>query len=121
MPQEPPAKTTLRSVRELTGYGVAAEDGDAGRIADFIVDDQSWALRYLVVDTSWLPLSRKVLISMDWIEGINWVDQKIPVSVTSAQVEGAPEFDPRAPVNEEQETVLYDYYGRPRGRADLQR
>lgn len=108
-------------MRELTGYGVVAKDGDAGRIADFIVDDQSWALRYLVVDTSWLPLSRKVLIATDWIEEVDWVDQKIRVDVTSAQVEGASELDPRAPVNEEQETVLYDYYGRPRGRAGLHR
>ncbi|MEJ2325580.1 MAG: PRC-barrel domain-containing protein [Chromatiaceae bacterium] len=111
----------MRSVRELTGYGVVAKDGDTGRIADFIVDDQSWALRYLVVDTSWLPLSRKVLIATDWIEEVDWVDQKIRVDVTSAQVEGASELDPRAPVNEEQETVLYDYYGRPRGRAGPQR
>jgi hypothetical protein len=121
IPEERPQDTTLRSVREVTGYGVATTDGDAGRITDFIVDDQSWALRYLVVDTSWLPLSKKVLIATDWIEEVSWVDRQIRVDVTSEQVEEAPKLDTRVPVNEAQETVLYDYYGRPRGRPDLQR
>jgi hypothetical protein len=36
----------LRSAREVTGYAIQARDGALGHVEDFIVDDESWALRY---------------------------------------------------------------------------
>lgn len=117
VPQEYLDAVHLRSLREVTGYRVSAKDGDAGRIVDFVVDDRSWAMRYAVVDRSRLPFSRKVLIAVDWIDQVSWVDREVRVDLGSEQIAGAPEFDPRVPVNEELEVVLYDYYGRPRGRA----
>lgn len=116
-PEEQPDATHVRSVREVTGYKVSAKNGDdAGRIVDFVVDDLSWALRFAVVDRSRLPFSKKVLIATEWIEEVSWVYREVRVDVTAEQIEGAPEFDPSAPVNEVQETTLYDYYGRPQGR-----
>jgi hypothetical protein len=54
----------LRSVKELQGYAIRAIDGDIGQVHDFYFDDQSWLIRYLVVDTgNWLP-GRRVLISL---------------------------------------------------------
>jgi hypothetical protein len=116
-PQGPPEAVHLRSLREVTGYQVAATDGEAGRIVDFVVDDRSWALRFAVLDTSRLPFSKKLLIATEWIDEVSWIDQQIRVGVTAEQIKGAPEFDSRTPVNEAQETVLYDYYGRRRGLA----
>lgn len=116
-PDEHPDATHLRSLREVTGYRVVGSDEAAGWLDDFIVDDRTWALRFAVVDLSRLPLSRKVLVSVDWIEAVDWVDREIRVEVSAEQIEGAPDFDPAAPVNEAQQTLLYDYYGRPRGRA----
>jgi len=74
--------------------------------------------RYAVLEKSRLPVSRKVLVAIEWIEEVSWVDQQVRVDIPVAQIEGAPELDPRTPVNEELESVLYDFYGRPRGRAD---
>jgi hypothetical protein len=116
-PEEDPEATRLRSVREVTGYRVSGRDGEPGRVADFIVDDRTWALRFLVVDTSRLPFSRRVLLAVEWIDEVDWVDQKVHVDLPAERIEEAPEFDPREPLNEARETVYYDYYGRPRGRA----
>jgi sporulation protein YlmC with PRC-barrel domain len=124
--QNPPAEvpephqeaTQVRSVREVTGYRIAAEEGEgAGHVEDLLVDDTTWTLRYLVIDRSRLPFSRKVLLAVEWIEDVDWVDRTLRVGVTEAKIAEAPEYDPREPVNEAKETVLYDYYGRPRGRA----
>ena len=41
----------LRSANEVRGYHIQGSDGAIGHIEDFIVDDESWEVRYLVVDT----------------------------------------------------------------------
>jgi len=115
-------QTHLRSLDEVRGYGVYAtgKDGDehVGRLADLIIDDRTWEIRQLVVDTSRLPLSKRVLLPASVIEGIDWAERRIQAGVAAERIEDAPEFDPREPVNEKQEAVLYDYYGRRRGPAD---
>ena len=104
----------LRSAREVAGYHIQASDGSIGHVEDFIVDDATWDLCYLVVDTgNWLP-GRKVLISPQWVvEPISWIESTVNVVLTREQVKESPVFDPTAPVNREYETRLYDYYGRP--------
>ncbi|MGA2506006.1 MAG: PRC-barrel domain-containing protein [Chitinispirillaceae bacterium] len=67
----------LRSTRQVTGYHIHATDGEIGHVEDFMVDDENWTIRYLVVDTgNWL-LGRKVLISPKWIKKVNWADTSV--------------------------------------------
>ena len=104
----------LRSVKEVGGYHIAASDGDVGHVEDFLIDDQTWILRYLVMDTrNWLP-GRKVLVSPQWLESIHWVNEKVYIDLSTDAIRNSPEFDPSQPVNRQYETELYDYYGRPR-------
>ncbi|OHB78534.1 MAG: hypothetical protein A2Z25_02025 [Planctomycetes bacterium RBG_16_55_9] len=108
------ADSHLRSTQEVTGYRIHATDGDIGHVEDFVLEDESWGLRYLVVDTkNWLP-GRSVLISPQWIEQISWPDSKVWTDLSSEQIKDSPRYDPSAPVNQEYETRLYDYYGRPK-------
>ncbi|MGD2121258.1 MAG: PRC-barrel domain containing protein [Gemmatimonadota bacterium] len=103
----------LRSVEAVTGYHISAADGEVGHVEEFIVDDQAWALRYMVVDTrNWLP-GRKVLISPDWVEDFDWEEEEASVAMEQGQIRNSPEYDPRAPINRGQEARLYDFYGRP--------
>lgn len=103
----------LRSADEVAGYHIDASDGEMGKVADFIADTDSWAIRYLVVDTrAWLP-GRQVLVAPAWIDEIDWEGRLLRVELTREQIEDSPEYDPEAPVNREYETRLYDYYGRP--------
>ena len=67
----------LHSAREVTGYYVQAADEDVGHVEDFLVDDRTWAIRYIVVDTrNWLP-GRKVVISPGWIKTVSWDDSRV--------------------------------------------
>ena len=119
LPKEPPDdETHLRSVDEVSGYSVrTSQNESAGHVADFIFDDQTWAIRYVVLDTSYLPFSKKRLIATELIVEVNWIDRDLKLEVTAEQLEQAPPYDPAALINEESETVLYDYYGRPRARV----
>lgn len=104
----------LRSVQEVRGYGIHARDGAIGHVEDFILDDETWALRYLVVDTrDWLP-GKKVLVATAWIAGVRWADRAVTLDLTRQSVQDSPAYDPAAPVNRRLEERLYDYYGRPR-------
>lgn len=105
--------STLRSTKEVTGYHIEASNGEIGHVEDFIVDEDDWTIRYVVVDTrNWLP-GKKVLIAPWMIHSVSWDEAKVHLQMTRDQVQAAPEFDPSAPVNREFEAQFYDYYGRP--------
>src|SRR5262245_39640155 len=72
----------LRSARDVMDYYIEATDGDIGHVEDFLVDDQAWAIRYLVVDTrNWWP-GKKVVISPEWIKRVSWRDSRVYVDMT---------------------------------------
>jgi hypothetical protein len=103
----------LRSYREVSGYHIAARDRDIGHVDDLIVEDRSWILRYIVVDTrNWLP-GRHVLVAPNWFTEILWAERSIRTDLTAEQIENSPEYNPGAPINREYEQQLYDFYGRP--------
>jgi hypothetical protein len=106
--------TNLRNSREVANYYIHAEDGDLGKVADFIIDDEAWVIRYVVVNTgSWLT-GKSVLISTQWISEISWADHCVSVNLTQDEIEKSPVFDPSETVNRDYEENLYDYYGRPK-------
>lgn len=102
----------LRSVGEVTGYHIQAEDGEIGHVEDFIADTDLWVIRYLAVATrNWLP-GRKVLLAPNWIREVSWHERKVFVDLTREVIRESPEYDPGEAVNRQYETGLYDYYGR---------
>lgn len=116
-----PVKTTtaveesanLRSSREVCGYAIEAADGDIGHLEDFILDDEKFVLRYVIVDTqNWLP-GRKVLVAVPWVERIDWTGRALHINLTKQQIKDGPGYDPSEPVNRRYEARLYDFYGRP--------
>jgi uncharacterized protein YrrD len=106
-------ETVLRSVSEICGYHIQAADGEVGHVHDFIFDDETWTIRYLVADTrNWLP-GRKVLLAPAWLKEVHWAGSDVTTSLSRDAVKNSPEFDPSVPVNRKYESQLYDYYGRP--------
>ncbi len=104
----------LRSTREVAGYRIHATDGQIGHVEDFIISDEDWVIRYLVVDTRhWLP-GRSVLVSTEWVRNISWERREVWVDVSRQMIEDSPPYDPSAPVNREYEVQMYDFYGRPK-------
>ncbi len=110
---DPKADSHLRSARTVTGYAVDGGDDVLGHIADFIVDDETWAVRYLVVDTQTWWSGKKVLVSPQWAREISWKDEAIRTDIPRQVLKNSPEWNAHQPVNREYEVRLYDYYGRP--------
>jgi len=103
----------LRIAREVRGYNIEGTDAPIGHVEDFIVDDETWEVRYLVIDTSNWWFGKKVLVAPQWASRISWEDKKVYVDLSRAAIQNSPEWDSCAPVNRAYETRLYDYYGRP--------
>jgi uncharacterized protein YrrD len=103
----------LRSSAEVSGYDIQASDGSIGHVSDFIFDDESWAIRYLLVDTrNWWPGGKKVLIATPWIDEIVWSEQHVKVGLSREQIKNSPEFDETTVMDRDYETRLHQAYGR---------
>ena len=99
----------LRNTNIVTGYHVQALDGEIGHVADFIIDDATWTIRYWVVATrNWWP-GKKVLILPKWIQEIDWDDSIVKVSRFRSSIQGAPEFTDVLELTPEYEMALADY------------
>jgi hypothetical protein len=103
----------LRSAADVRGYGIQGSDEAIGHIEDFIVDDETWEVRYLVIDTSNWWFGKRVLVAPHWANRISWAEKKVYVDMSRQAVKDSPEWTAAAPVNREYEARLYDYYGRP--------
>lgn len=103
----------LRSTDEIVGYRVVAGDDEAGHVADLILDDSEWVIRYLVVDLgTWLP-GKEVLLAPEWAREVRWDKRSIFIDLERKDLEKGPEFDAKTPVNRRYEEKVYDFYGRP--------
>jgi hypothetical protein len=90
----------------------SANDGEIGHVDDFLVDDENWTIRYVVVDTrNWWP-GKKVLISPEWIRSVSWTDSRVYVDLSRDTIKNGPEYDPSTPLSREYENRLYKHYGR---------
>jgi hypothetical protein len=120
-PGEPASDPHLRSARDVTGYHIEATDGSIGHVSDFIVNDETWAVRYMVVATSnWWP-AKSVLIAPAWASRISWLDRKVYVDMTRDAVKRSPEWSTTFPIQQDYEELLHRHYGRIPGWASRDR
>jgi len=83
----------LRSTHRIAGYRIHATDGEIGHVSDFILDDNSWKLIYLVVVTkNWFG-GKKVLISVQDIREIRWVESEIYIDISVNAVKQSKTLD----------------------------
>jgi len=103
----------LRSVSIVTGYFLETLDDGLGHVDDFLIDDDTWDIRYLVVDTrNWWP-GRKVLVSPRWVDEISWEQSRVRLSLVRENVKNAPEYNPQRDVERDYEERLHAHYGLP--------
>jgi hypothetical protein len=108
----------LRSCKEVMSYHIHATDGEIGHVRGLLVEDETWAIRYIVVDTSNWWLGHRVLIAPQWIQKVSWSDTTVHVNRTRQAVKGAPPYDSATQLDREQEMDIYRHYGRPGYWAD---
>ena len=103
----------LRNSAHLKGFTIRATDGELGTVDQFYFDDETWAIRYLVVETGgWLG-GRQVLISPISVVHADWEAERLDVALTKKQVENSPNIDTHQPVSRQHEAEYYGYYGYP--------
>ncbi len=83
----------LRSSREVRGYKIQARDGNLGQVHDLIVDDSTWRLTYLVVDTGGWLSGRQVIVSPSFVQRIDWDKSIVQVDLERETIQQSPEFD----------------------------
>ena len=103
----------LRSCRSVVGHHVHATDGDLGHVEDFLADEHTWAIRYLIVDTSNWWGGHQVLIAPQWITAVSWSDAKVSVDLTRQAIKEAPSYDPAAHLGRQQEQSIDEHHDRP--------
>jgi len=102
----------LRSSQDVTGHHIQAMDGEIGHVEDFIIDDETWAIRYLIINTrNWWP-GKIVLISTRWIERVSWIESKVFVNLTRDTIRTSPEYPEDSLLTREYETSLHGHYNR---------
>lgn len=94
----------------IHGYRLEASDGHLGSVADLLFDDQSWIIRWLVVDTGhWLP-GRQVLLPVSALGLPDAGARAMPVHLTMQQVRDAPDVSADLPVSRQMEQHLAAHY-----------
>ena len=101
----------LWNTSSINGYAIEASDGRLGTVTDFLFDDASWLVRWLVVDTGkWLS-GRKVLLPVSALGHIDQKKEQFSVRLTMQQIKDSPNIDADQPVSRQMETHVYHYYG----------
>jgi hypothetical protein len=103
----------LRSCNAVMKYHVHASDGDIGHVQGLLVDDETWAIRYLIVDTSHWWLGHQVLLATQWIADVNWFSSNVTVTLSRKTLRDAPPYDATSPLDRDQEIAVFEYYERP--------
>ncbi|MGD0815255.1 MAG: PRC-barrel domain-containing protein [Verrucomicrobiota bacterium] len=102
----------LRSTDALTGFHLQALNGEIGHVEDFVIDDETWAIRYLIVNTHNLWPGRKILFSPQWIENVAWVESKVFVNLSREAIKRSPEYTEEFLLTRDYETELHRHYHR---------
>jgi uncharacterized protein YrrD len=76
----------LRSTHEVTGYEIQTTDGAIGQVSGLMVDDRSWLVHELVVETGHWYSGKEILVSPSKIERISYEDSKVFVSLTKEDI-----------------------------------
>lgn len=87
------ADERLDSVKTTSGYHIRARNGEIGHVDDFLIGQDSWRIRYLLVDTSnWIG-GRSVIVSSDAVERVDKEDNQIYVAADRDVIKNAPELE----------------------------
>jgi len=101
----------FRSLRTLVNAPVITSDGDEKGVRNFLFDDQSWSIRFLVVDVgNWLN-RRLVVVSTAAVDEPDWTRKAVPAHLTKEELLKSPHVDSHKPVSRQQQLALREHFG----------
>jgi hypothetical protein len=102
----------LQNLNALMGASVLASDGEFGSVRDFLFDDRSWLIRYVMVEVgSWFK-RREVVLPVAALESLNWKARKFNVRLTREQLCDSPDIGTEKSVSRQQEIAMEEYFGK---------
>ena len=96
----------LRSLYVMLDYHLAATDGELGRVHDFLFDDESWVVHYLVAETASPTGKRKALVLPFVVGQPDWQMRRLPVLLTSEQIRTGPPLESDLPISRQRKSGL---------------
>lgn len=102
----------LRSTKAVTGHHIQAIDGEIGHVEDFIIDEETWSIRYLIIDTKNWWGGKKVLVSPQWIDRISWEESKVFINLSQESIKQSPEYSDDLLLTRDYEDKLFNHYSR---------
>lgn len=102
----------LRSYRAVIRSRIHATDGEMGHVTDMLVDDDAWAIRYLIVNTGHWWAGHHVVIAPQWITSVSWAEGTVSTDLSREAVRHAPPYDLAVQLSRQQEQSTYEHYGR---------
>ena len=83
----------LDSVKQTSGYHIHARNGEIGHVDDFLIGQDSWRIRYLLVDTSnWIG-GKSVIVSSQAVERVDKADNRFYVDADRDAIANAPTLE----------------------------
>jgi len=83
---ERPEDSHLRSTNAILGYHIQATDGALGTVCDFVMDDESWSIREVLVETGHWYAGKAIMINPSVISQISYDESKLFVNLTKADI-----------------------------------
>ncbi|MEZ5292298.1 MAG: PRC-barrel domain-containing protein [Vicinamibacterales bacterium] len=106
-PADAEAEAHLHSARAVTGYDIAAADGRIGHFHGFLVDEDSWAIRYLEVTTGHWIGRTAVAVAREALGHVDWPERVVTVGLTRHEIETGPRVDRLEREQERRESPLH--------------
>lgn len=103
-------EVSLRSMNEIKGYTVHVKDGEIGKVSDFLLDHQTWDIRYLEINVGGFLQKEHIILLPSAVEEINALDKTITIDVEKNKIDNAPHYEDYSNLTREDEESLYAHY-----------
>ena len=100
----------LRSMHEVVGYKIYGVDEKIGKVEDFVLDTDTWQIRYIVVDSKGILASANKLLAASWVRDIVWHERKVVVNIDKKTFESAPKVDES--ITHDDEMAVFSHFNR---------
>lgn len=100
----------LHSSNDVMGYQISTNNGQLGQIVDMIIDDETWAIQYLVVGSKKELDNKRILIAPEHIDWISWKQKSVSVSLDKEKIQECPNFNLTMPILNDRRDLLYEQF-----------
>ena len=104
----------LRSTREVVGYRVREPGEEVGTVTDFLIEDTTWAVRYLCIETAEDIGGGTLFISPHWVQEISWLERRVSIEILRAQLARVPKVGVGGVLSRDDEERLHEFFGKAR-------